>query len=53
MLQSPAWADLRADLAEWRSKQIANLMTKKMDSQDFGNIQGVINFIDIISNLTI
>ena len=53
LLKSPAWADLRADLLAWREKQVRNLVTAKLDAQEVGKIQGVITFIDILTNLSL
>ena len=53
LLKSPAWEDLRADLLDWREKQVRNLVTAKLDPQEVGKIQGVITFIDILTNLTL
>ena len=52
LLKSPGWADLLADLQAWRDKQIGNLVTGRPDAQEFGKIQGVITFIDILKNLS-
>ena len=52
MLKSPAWADLLADLRDWRGKQVQNLIHGHPDAQELGKIQGVITFIDILSNLS-
>lgn len=52
MLKSPAWQDLKADLQEWRGKQVQNLIHGHPDAQELGKIQGVITFIDILSNLS-